>query len=468
MIRWKRLLLQLLLFLGFFPYPAVVNIGNTLGIQMSDVLVVIIVVLTLPMILQARSAQAFAILVLPIVISLGALAFLNEPGDVGLGLRVSIGAAFSLLILPASGSLMRHARLEWLITPVSTAILIHTMVGLWQYRAFAQGTFPLLGIFQNTSFHNLQDISTTYALYVARPFGLFPEPSAMAAALGPWILFLLWYGLRQGARGRTKALVAAAAGTLLILLSQSVYAIFLLPCALVLLILHRRTSQRRISVLELLAWIVAGFGSFLFPILSAGRLSFSTNGSAQGRATSLIEGVMLPFNSIGTVLFGVGPGQSANALAAQNNGVAAIYSVVVSVFAEGGFIALVAMICVWLMCLRGRPPGYRYVLLFAWVAGIGFTTSYISLDPIWLFLAMMLDLEFESEGPPRNTNFGIGRSRATPDGPGDSAEQGRSVERPGIHAAQRGTSDGSRSSRRSACSRIQHGRDPWEQGSSAC
>jgi hypothetical protein len=45
---------QGLVFLAFFPYPAVVSIGNTFGMQLSDILVPIIILLTMPVVFRAR------------------------------------------------------------------------------------------------------------------------------------------------------------------------------------------------------------------------------------------------------------------------------------------------------------------------------------------------------------------------------------------------------------------------------
>ena len=365
------------------------------------------------MVLTARSTRAYVALVIPILVSLAALTYLGGRGDAGVAIRTTATTMAALLILPAAGALMRQARIQWLIAPVSLAICIHALVGVWQYLVFPGGGFPLRAIFQNTSFHDLQGISTSYALYVARPFGLFPEPSAMAAALGPWVLFLLWYGLRPGEQARKKALVGAGAGTVLILLSQSIYAVFLLPCGFLILLFHRRTSTRKTSVLEVLAWALAALGAVMFPILSAGRIDFNTNNSTQGRLTSLIEGISQPLNSALTIFVGVGPGQSGNAVAAQAGAATAIYSVVVMVFAEGGLIALIAMIYVGRMCLVGRRHGYAYIFMFAWAAGIVFTTSYVSLSSIWVFLAMMLDLEFENEGYPHRPDLMPERGRTT-------------------------------------------------------
>jgi hypothetical protein len=401
----RRRILQGLVFLTFFPYPAVVQLGNTFGVQISNLIAPIIILLALPMVLAARSTRAYVVLVIPMLVSLAALAYLSGRGDTGVAIRTTASAMIGLLILPAVGALMRQARIQWLVTPVSLAICIHALVGVWQYLVFPGGVFPLRAIFQNASFANLQTITTSYALYVTRPFGLFPEPSAMAAAVGPWVLFLLWYGLRPSVQGRKKALFGCSAGTVLILLSQSIYAVFLLPGGFLILLFHRRTSTRKTSVLEVLAWALAAVGAVMFPILSAGRIDFNTNHSTQGRLTSLMEGISQAFNSSLTVLVGVGPGQSGNAVAAQAGGVTAIYSVVVMVFAEGGLIALIAMIYVGRMCLAGRRHGYAYVFMFAWVAGIAFSTSYISLCSIWVFLGMMLDLEFENEDHPHHSDF---------------------------------------------------------------
>ena len=421
--------LQVLVFVAFFPYPAITQFGSATGVQLYEILAVIIVCLTLPKLVRAKSTLAFLILMSPVLMSLGAPAFLGGGGDVDLAIRVVLMLLPSLSILPAGSTLMRHVRTEWLVTPVSVAICIHAFVGVWQYRVFAQGAFPLLPLFRNPSFSDLRDISTTYALYTTRPFGLFPEPSAMAAAVGPWILFLLWYGLRPEGRGRTKALVGAGAGTLLILLSQSIYAVFLLPCAFLILLLHRRASLRRVSTLELLAWGLSALGVFLFfPILVTGRLGFAANDSTQGRLESLINGVGQPFKSVVALLLGIGPGQTAAVFSKQGAGVTAIYSIVVSEFTEGGLIALVAVILVWRMSFPPRSPGYRHVIFFAWFAGIAFTTSYVSLAPIWLFLAMMLDLEFDSESSARDPEFGLGRSRTTFDLFGESSKDRRPIE----------------------------------------
>lgn len=211
-------------------------------------------------------------------------------------------------------------------------------------------------------------------------------------------------------------------------MSQSIYAVFLLPCAFLILLLHRRASLRRVSILELLVWGLSAFGVFLFPILSTGRLGFAANDSTQGRLESLINGIGQPFKSVVTLLLGIGPGQTAAVFSKQGDGVTAIYSIVVSEFAEGGLIALVAMILVWRMSFSPGSPGYRHVIFFAWFAGIAFTTSYFPLAPIWLFLAMMLDLEFTSEGSARDPEFGLGRSRATSDLFGESSEDRRPIE----------------------------------------
>src|SRR5664280_699423 len=87
--------LQILVFVAFFPYPAITQFGSATGIQLYEILAVIIVCLTLPKLVRAKSTLAFLILMSPVLMSLGALAFLGGGGDVDLAIRVV------LMLLPS-------------------------------------------------------------------------------------------------------------------------------------------------------------------------------------------------------------------------------------------------------------------------------------------------------------------------------------------------------------------------------
>ena len=118
-----------------------------------------------------------------------------------------------------------------MLTGIAAATLLHAAVGAWQVYAFARGEIPLLGLYVNPSFLSVQEEAETIVNYIRRPFGLFPEPSAMAASISPWVI--LWAAeamglvrLRQQPRRWQRVLftTAAAAGMGLIIISQSGHA----------------------------------------------------------------------------------------------------------------------------------------------------------------------------------------------------------------------------------------------------
>ncbi|TFC47322.1 hypothetical protein [Cryobacterium shii] len=411
---FKKIALQTLTFLCFFPYPSIFNLGENTGVQLNQAITLLIFVFALPMVLRSRSTLAFVLLLLPVLISLTALSLFGANIDSALGVRAALTVSFALLILPVAGMLLRDTPPEWLIKPVALAICIHAAAGAWQLWSFANGSFPFLEVLNNPSFADLQGISSEYATYVKRPFGLFPEPSAMAAAIGPWVLFLFWYGLRPEATRRVLALAATAAGTGLILFSQTLYSVFLLLGGFLILLAYRRSSTRRFSLLEFVIWALAGLSVLLLPMISAGRINVVGNNSSQLRFRSIVEGLAQPFGNLGSLLFGTGPGQSAQILADQDTGLGAIYSIVVLVFAEGGLIALVAMIVVIGMCVRRRERRFPMALLIGWVAGVAFSTSYVALSPIWLFLALMIEVRHKNEDSTRYPELRTGRSRTSP------------------------------------------------------
>ena len=161
-------------------------------------------------------------------------------------------------------------------------------------------------------------------------------------------------------------------------------------------------------------WSLAGLSVLLLPVISDGRISAVGNDSSQLRFRSIVEGLSQPFDNLGSLLLGAGPGQSAQILADQDTGLGAIYSIVVLVFAEGGLIALAAMVGVLGMCIRTRERRFPSALLIGWVAGVAFSTSYVALSPIWLFLAMMIEVGHKNANHSRYPELGAGRSRTSP------------------------------------------------------
>src|SRR5690606_36285655 len=119
------------------------------------------------------------------------------------------------------------------------ATIVQAAVGLWQMHGFSAGYFPLTPLYINNSFLSVQDYATIIYRYIQRPFGLFPEPSAMSSSLAPWVL--LWIAcmcnliqLKQTPARWQRALfgTAAAGGLALIIVSRSGHAAVTLAAAL--------------------------------------------------------------------------------------------------------------------------------------------------------------------------------------------------------------------------------------------
>src|SRR5262249_45048937 len=131
-----------------------------------------------------------------------------------------------MLVLWPSEWVLERPRTREVLAAATAAILVHSLVGLYQVYSFRNEVFPLLFLYKNPSFRSLEEWSPIYARYIKRPCGIFPEPSAMAASLGPWLVVLTGLLLdpalaaRVGWRsGRTAVVIGC--GFLLVALSRS-------------------------------------------------------------------------------------------------------------------------------------------------------------------------------------------------------------------------------------------------------
>ena len=187
-------------FACFFPYPALA-IGRTTGLQVSQVAALA----AIPFLVARPPGQSFrAILLLlgPVFVS----TFLNHMfADVPLPnvlVKESIAMALAVLVIwPADWLADRDLSRE-VLAAAGAAIVLHSLIGLLQLYSFSKDQFPLLFLYVNPSFNSMQEWAEEYALYIKRPCGLFPEPSAMAASLGPWTVLLAGLLLDPGLRRR--------------------------------------------------------------------------------------------------------------------------------------------------------------------------------------------------------------------------------------------------------------------------
>jgi hypothetical protein len=257
----------------------------------------------------------------------------------------------------------------------------------------------------NPSFLSVQENAEIIARYTQRPFGLFPEPSAMSSSLAPWVVFWTAYLCRAvplncqpGRRTRALFAAAAAAGLGLIIMSRSGHAavtlVAMLPFAALWLARNRATLRSYL--------VIASVCGVLLPVVlysASQALGTRVGGSELGnsswedRTSSLVIGFSLMADGdLAGLVFGMGPGLSSKAVQ-ENAGLEAVWSVLLPYVYETGVVGLLAVCGVGYYLLR-QWSSQPYTLAFAafagvWLAGVTITTSYNQLLPIWLALGWL-------------------------------------------------------------------------------
>jgi hypothetical protein len=392
--------------LGFFcfmPYAAV-TVANTTAVQVGSMLTLLVTLPVLFFSLRRGPLWMYALIIAPLCIAALKVAFTGD-GDLSLCLKtVPVWALSCLTIVAAQVCAPRYA--VALLTGIAAATVLHAAVGVWQYYSFANGQFPLAWLYVNPAFLSVQDNVDTIARYTQRPFGLFPEPSAMSSSLAPWVLF--WIAelcgiirLRQQPKTWQRVLfaVAAAGGLGLIILSRSGHAAVTMAAAIVFVgIWFTRSRATGASYLA----IVVVFGIVLPTALYFAAESLSDrlggksdlgNSSWQDRTDSLRIGFWLVADGdLPTALFGLGPGLTSPQLQRVAR-LEAVWSVLLTYLYETGMVGLI-VVC-WIGAQLGRLwKSIRFDLAFAaifvtWLVGATVTTSYMELLSIWLTLGWL-------------------------------------------------------------------------------
>jgi hypothetical protein len=390
--------------LGFFsliPYPSV-GIGNTSALQVGNVLTLLMIIPVALLSWRRRPFWVYPLLLAPMLISAAKAGVVGD--DVGHSIKAILPWALSALTLWIPQIYARSYALD-LLTGVAAAIVLHFGVGLWQLHSFSSGVFPFVELYVNKSFLSVQDNATIIARYTQRPFGIFPEPSAMSSSLAPWILFFAAHfcgviRLRQTpARWQQVLFGAAAAGGLgLIILSQSGHAAVTLAALLVFAVIWFARCR---ATLRTYGVIVAVFAAVLPAVLwlAAKSLGNRVGGTEMGnsswheRSTSLRLGFeMLVDGDYLRVICGMGVGLIGPALW-RNVQIEAVYSVLLCYLYETGLIGLLAV--GWVTRHLAKVwAAARYNVAFVaiagvWLVGVTITTSYEQLLPIWLALGWL-------------------------------------------------------------------------------
>jgi hypothetical protein len=279
-------------------------------------------------------------------------------------------------------------------------------VGGWQFYAFGNGEFPMPGLYVNQSFLSVQENTETIAKYIQRPFGLFPEPSAMSSSLAPFVL--LWIAmacgiirLRQEPRRWQRILfnIAAAGGVGLIILSRSGHCAVTLLAAGVLaamwLMRARATPKTFVTILIVCAVVLPLIGWAATAALSdriGGDAEYG-NSSWEERSTSLALGFeLMTQRDAKTLVFGMGVGQSSPAIYAISH-IDAVFSVLLPYVYETGLIGAAVLIVIGIYLMRTwQRSGFDIafiLILVVWLVGVTVTTSYSQLLSLWVALGWL-------------------------------------------------------------------------------
>ena len=420
----------------FIPNPAL-PLGDSTGLQGGQIMALLSLPFVLISGLPKRHTLILLLLLLPMLVSgllvvLTGRALSNE-----VVLKLTVATVLVFLVLVPAGKVANKRYALPLLSGVAWGVMLNVAVGLYQVYSFARDEFPLPDLYQNPSFDIITGDPETYALYIKRPFGVFPEPSAMAASIGPWIVFivamLIYPKLRRGMpRGlRVQLLLAAVGGVALILLSSSGFTVWLLISLLLaglpalkdrLLRLHRLGSW-----FVLITFVMVGVALVYFSLANVGsRLDIQENSSWSARLASIVWALSYLGTSPGNLFFGVGPGQSSLLLQSPEAftvlpesfgeiAVTAVWSVAARYVQEMGLLGAVALALTLIMVLRAivrssaRLMGFSCLL--AWLAGVVLTTSYLPLLPIWLFLGVLLNWDwiFEVRAPEKDPGVSFAR-----------------------------------------------------------
>jgi hypothetical protein len=406
-------------FLGFFPNPAI-PISGEMGVQFNQLLALALV----PLIFLRRPPMLhlmLVVLLLSMIVICGFAGLISSTAmHADLAVKMFVLIMLALVVMIPAGYYAKRPNLGMITLGASLAILIHALVGLYQIQSFQNSVFPLPWIYNNPSFASTAAVSETYAVYIRRPFGAFPEPSAMGASIGPWLTILLGLLLRGEFSGslqrlqRWVTIVAIVLGTFLMFESRSGYTALWLATMLPLLLYYPFVKSRpgwpRIvmvfsgSLLGVAALILSW--NYVNSNLNQGNMS--SNDSWSARQQSIVIALTLPSRDPMHFLFGLGPGQAASYLQAgsasdllptwyettETQDIVTIWSVLGTFYLENGLTALIVIGVILFLVnhaiWRSSARLIGYCTFVAWILGATIATSYIPLSPIWMCLALLL------------------------------------------------------------------------------
>lgn len=410
-------------FLCFFPYPAL-DLGNTVGLQINQIAALLILPFAMFRYPRRPHLLSFGVLLGTMVVTACVAVLVSSSIDSALVWKTIGASVLALVVLIPSGWIASktESALRRIVGAVCAALILQFLVGADQFISFQNDTFPLASLYHNPSFGNLAPYTLQIASFTQRPFGLFPEPSAMVASLGPWCILILGILLDRSLAPKDALpsvwlmVIGLACGGALMAVSRSGGAAIVAACAVVLIPLSITSGWRRRKTAG-----TGGRGSMLIAVATVAgttgvtvaeltaRLQVDIGfASWSDRLQSIRAGLGLIFSDPLTAVVGVGAGQSVARIKELGvNDAGAIYSLAARFIAESGLLGAMALGFVLFLAARAihrsRASSLGWICLVAWLGSVTVTTSYLALSPIWLFLGAMLswDVLFPRESSGR-------------------------------------------------------------------
>jgi hypothetical protein len=405
---FSTLVIGLLTVLCFLPYPAV-PVGNYTGLQGAFLFAPFVALYACFNRQSARSWIVFLLIMVPYVLAGTIALILGNTLIPSNTYKAAPALALSIMPILAFAPFCETVSRRTILLCCAAMVLFHGLFGLFQWFAFARGVFPLMPLFNNNSF-TLADNDL-----LGRPMGLFPEPSAMAAVLGPFIMLLVVitldrrdYGIMP-ARYRPFLLVSVLAGLALLALSKTG---FVLPFAAVFLGVvavglpawgATRMMERIVVYAGFLAIVVVVIWLAWDIVEERFSAELNNSGSWSGRLDSIAESLRIWTSRSDYLWFGVGSNQSH--LHMEQTGTyqtyggmtrfGAVYSVIFTLLMETGLMGVLAWSVIAVLCVRAiSRSGYvmcGYAVAACWVAGASVTTSYLVFPGLWLCLGLLVN-----------------------------------------------------------------------------
>jgi hypothetical protein len=401
----------LLSFSAFFVFPAILRLGPTVGLAIPYVLAAILVAMWLPR-LTVSDCRPFAWMMIPLMLSAAYALLAGNVRAPDVIPKVVLLYAMAFLVTMPTLHLLRAGYGEHLILGAALAIIVHAALGAYQLLAFDRGEFPFAELMMtNPSLALLAESPESYVAYVRRPFGLFAEPSAMAACVGPWLVVVstaLFTRPRDEGSGWNRAIlaVALASGLGLVVVSQSGLAVPIAagaaaPAVLAAFSAHRGVLTRAAALVISVA-IVSATTAWLMNN-AADRFRLAENESWRARLASLEVGARAVTTN-DSFLLGAGPGQALRSRQARDRApseVTAVWSIALNYAIETGVLGLIAMLVLGASMARSIARSRAWFAGLAcagvWVAGVGLGTSYAQQPALWTAMAMLLSWRVVAE-----------------------------------------------------------------------